>query len=94
MLFRSGKDPAFVVLFPALPGKQTNKPNQTKNHLGTLVAHTFNLSTWEAEVGGSNLVYRVLGWPELHRETLSWETNKQTNKQGNGSDWVGLGLAQ
>ena len=38
--------------------------------------YTFNHSTREAEAGGTlesqaSLVYRVLGQPELHRETLS-----------------------
>jgi hypothetical protein len=49
-----------------------------------VVAHTFNLSTWEAEAGGF-LSLRpawctewVPGQPGLHRGTLS-QTNKQTN---------------
>jgi hypothetical protein len=42
-----------------------------------VVAHAFNSSTWEVKAGGSlsvwvsSLVYIVLGWPGLPRETLS-----------------------
>ena len=52
-----------------------------------VVAHAFNLSTWEAEAGGflsSRPAWStewVPGQPGIYRETLSWKTNKQTNKQ-------------
>ena len=53
-----------------------------------MVAHAFDHSTREAEVGGktsefrASLVYKVPGQPGIHRETLFQETktNKQTNK--------------
>jgi hypothetical protein len=51
-----------------------------------VVAHAFNPSIWEAEVGGflsSSPAWStelVPGQPGLHRETLS-RKNKQTNKQ-------------
>jgi hypothetical protein len=54
-----------------------------------VVTHAFDPSTWEAEAGGflsSRPAWStkwVPGQPGLHRETLSWKTNKQTNKQTN-----------
>ena len=44
-----------------------------------VVEHTFNPSIWEAKAGESeaSLVYRVLGQPRLHRETLSEEAKGQ-----------------
>jgi hypothetical protein len=56
-----------------------------------VVVYACNPSTWEAEAGGF-LSLRptwstewVLGQPGLHRETLSWKTNKQTNKRSSGN---------
>jgi hypothetical protein len=46
-----------------------------KSRLG-MVVHTFNLSTQEAEAGGS----QVGGQSGLHSKTLSQKTNKQTKK--------------
>jgi hypothetical protein len=49
-----------------------------------VVAHAFNPSTWEAEAGGflslgpAWSTEWVPGQPELHKETLSQKTNKQT----------------
>jgi hypothetical protein len=52
-----------------------------------MVAHAFNLSTWEAEAGGF-LSWRpawstewVPGQPGLHRETLSWKKEKKQQQQ-------------
>ena len=51
------------------------------------MAHTFNLSTWEAEAGGflsSRLAWStecVPGQPGLHRETLSQNTKKKKKKK-------------
>lgn len=52
-----------------------------------MVAHVFNRSTWEGEVGRS--LSLSLAWPTkqvsgqhgLGREMLSWETKTQTNKK-------------
>lgn len=53
---------------------------------GMVVAHTFNANTLEAEAGSSaseaSLVYRVLGQPRLHSETLS-----QKQKTKKSSPW-------
>jgi hypothetical protein len=52
-----------------------------------MVAHTFNPSPRKAEAGrflSSRLAWStkwVPGQPELHRETLSWKTNKQTKNK-------------
>jgi hypothetical protein len=52
-----------------------------------VVAHVFNLSTWEAEAGGflsSRPAWStkwVPGQPGLHRETLSQKTKKEKKKQ-------------
>ena len=52
-----------------------------------MVAHTFNLSTWEAEAGGflssrpALSTEWVPGQPGLHRETLSRKTKEQKQKQ-------------
>jgi hypothetical protein len=54
-----------------------------------MVAHAFNPSTREAEAGGflSSRPAWSTKWvpeqPELHRETLSWKTNKKQNKNKN-----------
>jgi hypothetical protein len=45
----------------------------------SMVAYAYNLSTQEAEAGGS----QDQGQPGLHRKTLSQEI-KQTNKQKKG----------
>jgi hypothetical protein len=51
-------------------------------HSRAVVAHTINLSTWEAEAGGflgsrpAWFTERVPGQPGLHRETLSLKQNK------------------
>jgi hypothetical protein len=39
----------------------------------SVAAHTYNLSTWEAEEGGS----QVSGHPELHSETLPQKTKSR-----------------
>jgi hypothetical protein len=54
-----------------------------------MVTHAFNPSTWEAEAGEFLSVRPawstewVSGQPGLHRESLSWKTQKQTNKKEN-----------
>ena len=60
-----------------------------------VVAHTFNLSTREAEAGrflSSRLAWSTKWVPEqpgLYRKTLSWKkTNKQTNKQKAVFLWI------
>ena len=51
------------------------------------MAHAFNLSTWEAEVGGflssrpAWSTERVPGQPVLNRETLSQKQKKKKNKK-------------
>jgi hypothetical protein len=60
-----------------------------------VVVHTFNSSAREAEAeAGGFLSSRpawstkwVLGQPGLYRETLSWKTKKQTNKQNQKFSW-------
>jgi hypothetical protein len=54
-----------------------------------VVAHTFNLSTWEAEAVGflssrpAWSTERVSGQPRLYRDTLSQKTKKKQTKQNN-----------
>jgi hypothetical protein len=58
-----------------------------KSHNWAVVVHAFNPSTWEAKAGGflsskpAWSTERVPGQPELHRETLSWETKKIKQQQ-------------
>jgi hypothetical protein len=53
----------------------------------TVVVHTFNPSTWEAEAGRFLSLRTawstewVSGQPGLHRETLSWQNKKQKQNQ-------------
>jgi hypothetical protein len=62
---------------------------QSKQRKLGMVAHTFNSSTREAEVGGllsSRPAWStkgVPGQPRLHRETLSRKNKKQKQKQKN-----------
>jgi hypothetical protein len=45
-----------------------------------LVAHAFDPSWWEAEASGSlssKSTGAVLGWPRLHRETLSQKKERK-----------------
>jgi hypothetical protein len=63
----------------------------------SVVAHTFNLSTKEAEAGGSlslGLAWsavRVPGWPGLHEETLSGrkEGKERKGKERKGKERKG-----
>jgi hypothetical protein len=52
-----------------------------------MVAHAFNLSTWEAEAGeflSSRPAWSTNWVPEQgYTETLSWKTKVKTNKQKN-----------
>ena len=59
-----------------------------KCHLSqTVLVHTFNHSTQEAEAGGSLSsrpvwsTERIPGQPGLHRKTLSWKTLRQRQRQ-------------
>ena len=53
------------------------------------MAHAFNPRTWEAETGGflssgpAWSTERVPGQPGLHRETMSWKTNKKQRSKEN-----------